>query len=137
MKRSIIILLSLTILLAMPVLAEAPSQENAPLAGEGQLFLGELSQLSEEELIDILGNLYYSVEDPEMIGSVPTFDPKTNNNMDKKSVLKMALYNAKIWIKLLSGIGFLELVDIIITLIIEDKPITYENIITQLLDLPN
>ncbi len=39
----------------MPVLASTPEQENAPLASEDELFLGEMSQLSEEELILIIG----------------------------------------------------------------------------------
>ncbi len=137
MKRSIIILLALIVLVGMPVLASTPEQENTPLDSEDELFLGQMSQLSEEDLIEIIGNMYYSVTGPAMIGSFPTFDPKPNSKMDKKSILKMALYNAKIWIAIISGVGFLELVDIIFTLIIKDKPITYENILSELLDLPN
>ncbi len=41
----------------MPVLASTPEQENAPLANEDELFLGEMSQLSEEELINIIGQV--------------------------------------------------------------------------------
>ncbi len=63
MKRSITILLALIVLFAMPVLASTPEQENAPLASEDELFLGEMSQLSEEELINIEGNVIKSASD--------------------------------------------------------------------------
>ncbi len=40
----------------MPVLASTPEQENAPLSSEDEIFLREMSQLSEEEMIAIQGN---------------------------------------------------------------------------------
>ncbi|MEM4398050.1 MAG: hypothetical protein QW757_05505 [Candidatus Woesearchaeota archaeon] len=53
----------------MPVLASTPEQENAPMTSEDELFLGEMSQLSEGELIAIIGNMH-----PDMDGQNPGFE---------------------------------------------------------------
>ncbi|MCR4422904.1 MAG: hypothetical protein NUV32_10590 [Exilispira sp.] len=57
MKKSIILLLGLVLLFAIPVFASTPENENAPaVASEDQQFIG-LTTLSEEELVGITGNL--------------------------------------------------------------------------------
>ncbi|MFN3412115.1 MAG: hypothetical protein ACK4YF_08155, partial [Exilispira sp.] len=58
MKKYFIILVSLIVLWVVPVLAEAPSQENAPMGSQqDSLFLGQMSQLSEEQLLLIIGTM--------------------------------------------------------------------------------
>ncbi|MFN3411509.1 MAG: hypothetical protein ACK4YF_05065 [Exilispira sp.] len=67
MKRSIIILLSLIVLWVVPVLASTPCQENAPMASqEDSLFLLDISQISEEELNKIIGNIVNSGTQPDI-----------------------------------------------------------------------
>jgi len=57
MKRSIIILIALILIVSLPVLASTPTQENAPNAtSEDTMFL-DMTQLSEEELMAISGNV--------------------------------------------------------------------------------
>jgi len=56
MKNSIILLLGLVLLFAIPALASTPENENAPaMTNEDQQFIG-LTTISEEELIEIYGN---------------------------------------------------------------------------------
>jgi hypothetical protein len=57
MKNSIIFLLGLVLLFSIPTLASTPENENAPaMTSEDQQFMG-LTQLSEEELMKISGNI--------------------------------------------------------------------------------
>jgi hypothetical protein len=56
MKKTIIIFLAMVFFMAIPTLASTPENENAPaMTSEDQQFMG-LTQLSEEELLDIIGN---------------------------------------------------------------------------------
>ncbi len=93
MKRSIIISVALIVLFAMPVLASTPEQENAPLASEDELFLGEMSQLSEEELINIVGNIVNSGTQPDIYQEAGT------QGRDEMLILLAALReaNQKYW----------------------------------------
>jgi len=72
MKRSIIILIALVIFMAVPVLASTPEQENAPIADEEYIFLLDLTQLSEEQLINIFGLIA-----TDNIDGTNTFNPFT------------------------------------------------------------
>ncbi len=56
MKKAIIILLALVVFMAVPVFASTPEQENAPVMSEDEIFLSDLFLLSEEQLIEIVGN---------------------------------------------------------------------------------
>jgi len=57
MKKSIILLLGLVLLFAIPALASTPENENAPVpTSEDQQFM-DLTQLSEDQMIEINGNL--------------------------------------------------------------------------------
>jgi hypothetical protein len=57
MKRSIIILIALVLIISLPVFASTPEEENAPTAtSEDGMFL-DMTQLSEEELMAIIGNV--------------------------------------------------------------------------------
>lgn len=66
MKRSIIILVALIVLFAIPVLAEAPEQENAPSPTLDDLKSG-LFELSNDELASIDGQVsqsFYDINKP-------------------------------------------------------------------------
>ncbi len=56
----------------MPVFASTPEQESAPIMSEGEIFLSDLSQLSEEELICIMGEITI-----DCIDGTNTFNPNT------------------------------------------------------------
>ena len=57
MKKTIIIILAMLFFIAIPALASTPTNENAPVpTSEDQQFMG-LTQLTEEELLDIFGNV--------------------------------------------------------------------------------
>ncbi len=96
MKRSIIILVALIVLCAMPVLASTPEQEDTPLASEDELFLGEMSQLSEEELINIIGNMH-----PDMDGNCPGMEDLVCGlpKLDYETLVKIATQAklSKVW----------------------------------------
>ncbi|MCR4422890.1 MAG: hypothetical protein NUV32_10520 [Exilispira sp.] len=66
MKKSIILLLGLVLLFAIPTLASTPENENAPAqTSEDQQFMG-LATLSEEELMEIEGNhVIYETNEPD------------------------------------------------------------------------
>jgi hypothetical protein len=57
MKKTIIIILAMLFFIAIPAFASTPENENAPVpTSEDQQFMG-LTQLTEEELLDIIGNV--------------------------------------------------------------------------------
>ncbi len=58
MRKYALLTLALAIFLALPALASEPTDENAPIPTEEDIFLSDLPQLSEEELMEING---YSV----------------------------------------------------------------------------
>jgi predicted ATP-grasp superfamily ATP-dependent carboligase len=66
MKKSIILLLGLVLLFAIPALASTPENENAPaMTSEDQQFMG-LTTLSEEELMGVEGNhVIYETTKPD------------------------------------------------------------------------
>ncbi len=65
MRKSIILLLGLVLLFAIPALASTPENENMPApTSEDQQFMG-LAALSEEELINITGNQLI-INDPSL-----------------------------------------------------------------------
>jgi hypothetical protein len=60
MKKTIIIILAMLFFIAIPILASTPENENAPVpTSEDQQFMG-LTQLSEEDLLTIIGNVITS-----------------------------------------------------------------------------
>jgi hypothetical protein len=72
MKKSIILLLGLVLLFAIPILASTSTNENAPVpTSEDQQFMG-LTTLSEEELMEIIGLIAI-----DNIDGTNTFNPTT------------------------------------------------------------
>jgi hypothetical protein len=72
MKRSIIILIALVLIISLPVFASTPEEENAPTAtSEDGMFL-DMTQLSEEELNKILGNIVNSGTQPDIFQEAGT-----------------------------------------------------------------
>lgn len=62
MKNCFILLIGLIVLFSMPVFASTPQQENAPApSSEDTMFLG-LEQVSEEELLEIIGDVVFHEE---------------------------------------------------------------------------
>ncbi len=79
MKKSIILLLGLVLLFAIPTLASTPEDENAPaMTSEDQQFMG-LTTISEEELMGIEGNVVTSYAD----GASP-ITSRTIKDIEKK-----------------------------------------------------
>lgn len=64
----------------MPVLAKAPSQENTPLASEEQLFLGQMNQLSEIQLLTIGVNKDMGATDPKPANITNTSSSSSTKN---------------------------------------------------------
>ena len=57
MKRSIIFLMALIVLCAMPVLAGTPEQDMVLIVDEGDGEFSGLEQVSDEQLVEVEGNL--------------------------------------------------------------------------------
>ncbi|MCR4421546.1 MAG: hypothetical protein NUV32_03595 [Exilispira sp.] len=63
MKRTIIILIALVLFISLPVFASTPEEENAPVpTSEDGLFL-DMTQLTEDQMIDIYGNAFSLMSD--------------------------------------------------------------------------
>ena len=52
------------------------------MVAEDDVFLLDLTQLSEEEIQQIFGDYFYSNVDIYMTGSVPTLDKKVKTNLN-------------------------------------------------------
>ncbi len=57
MKRSIIFLMALIVLCAMPILASTPEQDMVLIVDEGDGDFSGLEQVSDEQLVEVEGNL--------------------------------------------------------------------------------
>jgi len=57
MKKMLIILMALVAFVSITAFGSEPTDENAPIPTEEDIFLSDLSQLSEEELMYIIGTL--------------------------------------------------------------------------------
>ena len=57
MKRSIILLMALIVLCAMPILASTPEQAMVLIVDEGDGEFSGLEQVSDEQLVEVEGNL--------------------------------------------------------------------------------
>ena len=66
MKRSIIFLMTLIVLCALPVLASTPEQDMVLIVDEGDGEFSELEQVSDEELLNIIGNIVNSGTAPDL-----------------------------------------------------------------------
>ncbi|MCR4421547.1 MAG: hypothetical protein NUV32_03600 [Exilispira sp.] len=71
MKRSIIILIALVLIVSLPVFASTPTEENAPTAtSEDTMFL-DMTQINEEELTHIFGQVQIAEYDYNITGPTP------------------------------------------------------------------
>ncbi len=60
MKKMLIILMALVAFVSITAFGSEPTDDNAPLPTEEDIFLSDLSQLSEEELMEVFGNYLVS-----------------------------------------------------------------------------
>ena len=63
MKRSIIFLMALIVLCALPVFASTPEQDMVLIVDEGDGDFSELEQVSDEEMANVEGNRFSSAAD--------------------------------------------------------------------------
>ncbi len=63
MKRSIILLMALIVLCAMPILASTPEQDMVLIVDEGDGDFSGLEQVSDEQLANVEGNIFHSAAD--------------------------------------------------------------------------
>ena len=67
MKRSIIFLMALIVLCAMPILASTPEQDMVLIVDEGDGDFSGLEQVSDEQLVEVEGNLQVAMVQQLMI----------------------------------------------------------------------
>ncbi len=112
MKKSIILSLVLIAICSIPVLASEPEQENAPLPTEEDIFLSDLSQLSEEELMEVFGQIYF---DP--INDSNTYNPTTKTGTwNPEDGVNINFKFIKVNYIKITGIGEIRLSGIILTI---------------------
>jgi hypothetical protein len=71
MKRTIIILIALVLFISLPVFASTPTEENAPAAtNEDAKEMIDIMTLSDNELQNVKGEGWVSIEDPNFHGGM-------------------------------------------------------------------
>ncbi|MCR4422924.1 MAG: hypothetical protein NUV32_10690 [Exilispira sp.] len=122
-KKSIIFLIALTLIVSLPVFASTPTQENAPApTSEDGMFL-DMTQLSEEELMGVEGNVITAESD----GASP-ITKDSIKNIERK--LKSINWRLKDWNNLL-GISYEQNLDGTYTITITVIGVTSTFIISE------
>jgi hypothetical protein len=97
MKKNIIIILAMVFFIAIPSLASTPTNENMPVpTSEDQQFMG-LKTLSEEELIEIIGNVVFHEEnDPITINTIVRLALEGGITFDEGITISLTSENVQI-----------------------------------------